>query len=101
MFILKTAGRSAKVLYDINDSTYKMEVGDHVEKDNIFTACFIFGTYSRRLRWRAGQVAPGGEGKIILKLASMTAMDHTYNQGAARFIQSLGKDEVDAIINTK
>ena len=30
---------------------------------------------------------PGEKGKITLKLASMTAMDHTYNQGAARFVQ--------------
>ncbi|MEI6313533.1 MAG: DctP family TRAP transporter solute-binding subunit [Syntrophus sp. (in: bacteria)] len=30
---------------------------------------------------------PKGEGKITFKLASMTAMDHTYNQGAARFAE--------------
>ncbi|MCK9197667.1 MAG: DctP family TRAP transporter solute-binding subunit, partial [Syntrophales bacterium] len=28
-----------------------------------------------------------GEGKITFKLASMTAMDHTYNQGAVRFAE--------------
>jgi TRAP-type transport system periplasmic protein len=30
---------------------------------------------------------PKGEGKITFKLASMTAMDHTYNQGAVRFAE--------------
>lgn len=30
---------------------------------------------------------PKGAGKITFKLASMTAMDHTYNQGAARFAE--------------
>ena len=33
------------------------------------------------------KMAPKGEGKIAFKLASLTAMDHTYNQGAARFAQ--------------
>ncbi len=30
---------------------------------------------------------PKGEGKITFKLASMTAMDHTYNQGASKFAE--------------
>ena len=30
---------------------------------------------------------PKGEGKVAFKLASLTAMDHTYNQGAAKFAE--------------
>lgn len=33
------------------------------------------------------KAAPKGEGKVAFKLASLTAMDHTYNQGAARFAE--------------
>jgi len=33
--------------------------------------------------------AASGEGKLALKLASLTPMDHTYNQGAARFAELL------------
>jgi len=33
------------------------------------------------------KTSPKGEGKITFKLASLTAMDHTYNQGAARFAE--------------
>jgi TRAP-type transport system periplasmic protein len=42
---------------------------------------------------------PKGEGKVTFKLASLTAMDHTYNQGAAKFAElvkerSKGKIEI-------
>jgi TRAP-type transport system periplasmic protein len=33
------------------------------------------------------KAAPKGEGKVIFKLASLTAMDHTYNQGAIKFAE--------------
>jgi tripartite ATP-independent transporter DctP family solute receptor len=33
------------------------------------------------------QAAPKGEAKTVFKLATMTPMDHIYNQGAARFAQ--------------
>ncbi len=33
------------------------------------------------------KAAPKGDGKVTLKLASVTAMDHTFNLGAARFAE--------------
>jgi tripartite ATP-independent transporter DctP family solute receptor len=47
------------------------------------------------------QPPAGGEGKRVYKLASLTSVDHTYNQGAARFaelVKERSKGRIEIVI---